>query len=301
MKSKELIVIAGPTAIGKTSLAVEIAENTGTEIISSDSRQIYREMSVGTAVPSAEYLRRVKHHFIHVKSIQDYYNASLYETEVLALLRQLFRLYDKVVMTGGSGLYIDAVRFGIDDLPEMDRHIRARIQEQFRTEGIESLQTDLKRLDPESWARIDLKNPKRLQKALEITLITGKPYSSFLTASRKTRDFSFRLIALDRPREELYENINRRVLEMIDKGLVEEARKLYPFRKNNALNTVGYKELFEHFEEKTSLDEAIERIRANTRKYARKQLTWFRKDPEWNWFHPDDREDILKFVTKKND
>ena len=187
--SKELILIAGPTAIGKTSLSVDLAEILGTEIISSDSRQIYREMKVGTAVPSKEYLNRVRHHFIQIKSIHEYYNASKYENEVLALLKKLFETYDKVIMTGGSGLYIDAVRFGIDDLPEIDRDIRKRIQKQFDEEGIESLRHDLRKLDPESYGKIDLKNPKRIQKALEITLITGKPYSSFLTAPRKQRNF----------------------------------------------------------------------------------------------------------------
>ncbi len=296
--SKELIIIAGPTAIGKTGLSVELAEENKTEIISCDSRQMYKEMTVGTAVPSQELLERVSHHFIQVKSIREYYNASRYENDVLSLLDRLFKTYDKVIMTGGSGLYIDAVRFGIDELPEMDDEVRQQIQRQYEEEGIESLRHDLRKLDPLSYERIDLKNPKRIQKALEITLITGKPYSSFLTAPKKKRDFSFRLIALDRPREELYRNINHRVHEMISRGLTDEARRLYPYRQYNALNTVGYRELFDHFEGKMTLEEAITRIQANTRKYARKQLTWLKKDPDWQWFHPEEKDKIRTFARQ---
>ncbi len=299
--NKELIVIAGPTAVGKTSLSVDIAEKTATEIISCDSRQIYREMTIGTAVPSPEFLTRVKHHFVQTISIHDTYNASKYENDVITLLGSLFRKYDKVIMTGGSGLYIDTVRFGIDDLPEMDPDIRARIQKQYDEEGLESLRHALKKLDPETYAKIDLRNPKRIQKAIEITLITGKPYSSFLTTPRKKRDFGFKLIALNRERGELYDNINRRVYDMMHRGLEDEARRLYAFRKNNALNTVGYKELFDHFEGKTSLEEAITRIQSNTRRYARKQLTWFKKDEDWHWFHAGQEEQILDFIMGKTD
>jgi tRNA dimethylallyltransferase len=253
-------------------------------------------MNIGTAVPSASDLARVKHHFIQVKSIRDYYNASMYENEVLDCLDELFRKYDKVIMSGGSGLYIDAVRFGIDDLPEIDPEVRSRIQKQLDEEGIESLRHDLRRLDPESYRSVDLKNPKRIQKALEISIITGKPYSSFLTAPKKQRGFTMKLIALNKPREELYDQINRRVLKMTENGLQAEARRLYPFRENTALNTVGYREMFEYFDGKTSLDEAVSKIQSNTRKYARKQLTWFKKDPGWHWFHPDDREKIIHFA-----
>lgn len=296
LMTKELIVIEGPTAVGKTSLSISLAQNLNTEIISADSRQIYRELNIGTAVPTQQELTKVKHHFIQNKSIHDYYNASMYEQEVNSLLEDLFRHYNKVILCGGSGLYIDAVCKGIDDLPEMDPEVRNKVQKQLDENGIESLREDLLKLDPQSFETIDLDNPKRIQKALEISLITGKPYSSFLTSPRKKRDYLIKKIALNMDREDLYERINTRVLDMIDRGLIEEARELYKFRNINALNTVGYKEIFEHFDGAKSLEEAIVKIQSNTRKYARKQLTWFRKDKDTHWFDPADTSGILEFI-----
>jgi tRNA dimethylallyltransferase len=295
--NKELIVISGPTAIGKTGLSISIAKKLNTEIISADSRQIYKELSIGTAVPSLEELAQVKHHFIQNISVHDSYNASKYEDDVNLLLNELFQQYDKIILCGGSGMYIDAVCKGIDLLPAIDPETRNRIQLQFEQEGIESLLEDLLKLDPASFNKIDLSNPKRIQKALEISVITGKPYSSFLTSPEKKRAYTVKRIALDMNREELYERINTRVEEMINKGLEQEALSLYPYRKINALNTVGYKELFESFEGKISLDEAITKIQSNTRNYARKQLTWFRKDESTKWFHPSDIEAIMEFIT----
>ncbi len=297
-KTKVLVVISGPTAVGKTATAIAIARHFGSEIISADSRQIYREMRIGTAVPSPEELATVKHHFIQTKSIFDYYNAYLYETEVLELLPELFRRMNPVVMAGGSGLYIDAVCHGIDDIPTVDPAVRQQILELYEREGLEGLQRRLQEVDPDYYAQVDLHNPKRLLKALEISVQSGRPYSSFLTRTPKERPFRILKIGLNLPREELYDRINRRVVKMIDEGLVEEARSLLPHRRVNALNTVGYKEIFDHLEGKLSLDEAIERIQANTRKYARKQLTWFRKDPKTKWFRPDETKKIIEWIEK---
>lgn len=294
--NKELIVIEGPTAIGKTAVSIRVAEILKTEILSADSRQMYREMSIGTAVPSIQDQKKIKHHFIQHISVRDYYNASRFENDANHLLDSLFKNYEKVIMTGGSGLYIDAVCSGIDDLPEIDPEVRLRVQEQFNTGGIESLLEDLIRLDPRSFDTIDLNNPKRIQKALEICIITGKPYSSFLTAPQKKRNYTIRRIALDMERSSLYDRINKRVDGMFTNGLVEEAETLYPMRSFNALNTVGYRELFEYFDGKTTLGEAREKIKSNTRNYARKQLTWFRKHKDNKWFHPDDFDGILKYI-----
>ncbi len=295
--NKELIVIAGPTAVGKTTLSIAIARSLNTEIISADSRQIYKELKIGTAVPTVEELSAVKHHFIQKISIHEYYNASKYEDEVNLLLENLFQNHDKVILCGGSGLYIDAVCKGIDMLPEIDPVVREKIQQQFNKEGIESLLEDLLKLDPDSFNKIDLNNPKRVQKALEISIITGKPYSSFLTSPEKKRAYNIKRIALDMNREELYERINSRVLRMVDEGLVDEARALYPMRYINALNTVGYKELFQYFAGELSLGEAIAKIQSNTRNYARKQLTWFRKDKSTKWFHPLDYVLITDYIN----
>jgi len=294
--NKELIVIAGPTAIGKTGLGIAIARKLNTEIISADSRQIYKELSIGTAVPSKAELAEVRHHFIQNISIHESYNASKYEDDVNLLLEELFQHHDKIILCGGSGMYIDAVCKGIDLLPSIDPETRKKIQHQYEQEGIESLLEDLIKLDPASFDKIDLSNPKRVQKALEVSIITGKPYSSFLTSPEKKRAYKIKKIALDMNREELYQRINNRVNQMIEEGLEDEARSLYPLRKINALNTVGYKELFESFEGKITLDEAIIKIQSNTRNYARKQLTWFRKDESTKWFHPSDFEGIMEFI-----
>ena len=295
-KTKILIIISGPTAVGKTAVAIAVARHFGSEIISADSRQIYREMSIGTAVPSPEEMKAVRHHFIQNKSVYDYYNAFMYETEVIKLLEDLFRRMNSVIMAGGSGLYINAVCHGIDDIPTVEPAVRQEMKELYAWEGIEGLRSLLKKVDPEYYKKADLRNPKRLLKALEITVQAGRPYSSFLTQTRKQRPFRILKAGLDLPREELYDRINRRVDRMIETGLMEEARRLYPHRDTNALNTVGYKELFDYFDKKISLDEAITRIKANTRKYARKQLTWFRKDPDIRWFHPEEKDKIIEWI-----
>jgi tRNA dimethylallyltransferase len=294
--NKELIVLMGPTAIGKTMAGIEIAKNLGTEIISADSRQIYKEMSIGTAVPDKDQLQEVKHYFIQTRSIHETYNASNFETDVLELLENLFKKHDKVLMVGGSGLYIDAALNGIDDLPDADPELRAGLQKQLNEEGIESLRNDLRLLDPVSYKKIDLRNPKRVQKALEVSIQTGKPYSSFLSSPRKNRSFKVRMACINTDREELYHRINLRVLEMIQKGLIEEVKSLLPQRNLNALKTVGYKELFSYFDGDISREKAIEKIQAKTRKYARKQLTWFKKYKECQWFGKKETENILKWI-----
>ncbi len=294
-----LVVISGPTASGKTSLAIELAQHFGSEIISADSRQIYREMRIGTAVPSPQELAAVKHHFIQTKSIHDYYNAFMYETEVLALLEELFQRMNPVIMAGGSGLYIDAVCRGIDDIPTVDPEVRQQLRAVYAREGLEGLRRRLREADPAYYRRADLNNPMRLLKALEVTLQSGRPYSSFLTRTPRPRPFRILKAGLDLPRSELYDRINRRVTTMIEAGLVDEARRLLPHRHLTALNTVGYKEIFDHLDGRLSLDEAAERIRANTRKYARKQLTWFRKDPQIRWFRPDEKEKIIEWIDKE--
>ncbi|MFP4024896.1 MAG: tRNA (adenosine(37)-N6)-dimethylallyltransferase MiaA [Thiohalospira sp.] len=299
MVAKTLIVILGPTGIGKTDLSIEIAREFGTEIISSDSRQIYKELKIGTAVPSDDQLNQVKHHFIGNKSIYDYYNASMFEFEVLDLLQELYNKYNQVVMAGGSGMYINAVCDGIDELPTIYKHLRDELIQKYQEEGIESLRIQLKMLDPESYQKIDLKNPKRILKALEVTIQTGKPYSSFLTQPKKQRPFNILKIGLQRNRDELYERINLRVGQMIEEGLVEEARKYFKDRHLNSLNTVGYKELFEHFEGKISLDKAIELIKRNSRHYAKRQMSWFNRDKDIHWFHPKEKKEIIDFIKNK--
>ena len=291
-----LIVILGPTGIGKTDLSIDIARKLGTEIISSDSRQIYKELKIGTAVPSDAQLMKVKHHFIGNKSIYDYYNASIFELEVLELLNELYKTYNQAVMTGGSGMYIQAVCDGIDELPTIDTQLRNDLLQKYNDEGIESLRIQLKMMDPESYQKMDLKNPKRILKALEVSIQTGKPYSSFLTRPKKQRPFHILKIGLQRDREELYERINKRVDEMAKEGLVEEARRFFKDRHLNSLNTVGYKELFEHFEGKISLTKAIELIKRNSRHYAKRQMSWFSRDKEISWFHPESKQKIINFI-----
>lgn len=292
----ELIIIAGPTGVGKTKLGLWLAKKLDTEIVSADSRQIYKEMRIGTAVPSAEELASVQHHFIQSVSIREYYNASIYEHQVLDRLKGLFNHRNYVILLGGSGLYIDAVRNGIDDLPGVDMKVRNGLRLRMENEGLESLVAELREKDRSSYDRIDLKNPKRVLKALEITTMTGKPYSEFLTRPVRNRFFSSRLIALNLPREDLYSRINQRCVEMMEAGWVKEAEELYPFRNLTALNTLGYKELFACLEGLYTPDQAVERIQANTRKYARKQITWFRKEKEYKWFEPGNREEIVKYI-----
>ncbi len=296
---KKLIVISGPTGIGKTDLSIDIALEFSTEIISSDSRQVYKELKIGTAVPSDNQLKKVKHYLIGHKSVYDYYNASMFEMEVIELLENLFVDHDKVIMTGGSGMYINAVCDGIDELPDIDMEIRNDLIAMHEKEGIESLRMQLKMLDPESYKKIDLKNAKRILKALEVSLQTGKPYSSFLLGNKKERDFKIVKIGLQRDRAELYERINLRVDQMVSEGLVEEAQKFYKDRILNSLNTVGYKELFEYFDGTITLEKAIELIKRNSRHYAKRQISWFARDKDIKWFNPDNFSEIVNYIRSQ--
>lgn len=280
MKEKELLLVFGPTAVGKTDYAIGLAEEYGSPVISCDSRQIFKEMRIGTAPPSPEQLARVKHYFIFSHSVTQYYTAGKYELEALALLDELFRSHDHLVMCGGSGLYIDALCHGLDDFPEADQQLRAELMRRLQEEGIGSLQAELKRLDPESYETVDLANHQRVVRALEVTLMTGRKFSSFKTQVRKERPFRIRKIYLDRDREQLYDRINRRVDVMMAEGLLTEVESLLPYRHMPALNTVGYKELFEYMDGKCSLDEAVELIKRNSRRYAKRQQTWWRKEEE---------------------
>lgn len=297
--SKFLIVLAGPTAVGKTTTGIELASRYGSDIISADSRQIYKECSIGTAVPSSAELAAVPHHFIQCLSLKDYYNASMYEADVLKRLHELFEKKEIVFMVGGSGLYINAVCFGIDDLPTIDQEIRDTLAAKFREEGIESIRQELKRLDPVSYSKTDLNNHYRILKALEVSVQTGRPYSSFLTRSKKARDFKIIRLALDMERGELYSRINNRVERMIGAGLVDEVRGLKKFRGKNAMKTVGYREIFKYLDNQISLNEAVDMIQRNSRKYARKQLTWFRKNDMYPWFHPDETEKMVQYINSQ--
>lgn len=296
---KYLIVLLGPTGVGKTDIAIDIAEKTGTEIISADSRQFFREMSVGTAIPSPDQLKRVKHHFIHFLSAENYYSSSLFERDVMKLLPELFTKTNVVVMAGGSGMYIDAVCDGIDDIPDVDPSIREKYTVMYRENGIESLRVALHILDAEHYSKVDLKNHKRIIRALEICETTGIPYSSFLRKEKRKRDFRIVKIGLNRDRLELYERINSRVDEMIKSGLEEEARTLYPLKNLNALNSVGYKEMFDYFDGKTTLEKAVELIKRNSRRYAKRQLTWWGKDPSIVWFNPSAKEEIIRYIESE--
>lgn len=279
-----LVVIAGPTAAGKTALAVSLARHFNTEIISADSRQFYREMHIGTAAPSQEELRMVKHHFIHHLSIHDPYDVSRFEADALEVLGKLFQTHPIVFMVGGSGLYINAVCNGIDVLPDPDPEIRLQLKETLATGGLAALQDELTRLDPEYALQVDLQNPARLMRAIEVCRATGMPYSALRTSKPALRSFRILKVGIDLPREVLYQRINNRVDAMMAAGLFEEALSLYPYRHLNALNTVGYKELFDHFAGLTSLEHAVDKIKIHTRRYAKRQLTWFRKDVGMRWF-----------------
>jgi tRNA dimethylallyltransferase len=296
---KNLIVILGPTGIGKTNLSIEIAQLLNTEIISADSRQIYKEMTIGTAIPEAQQLNTVKHHFIQNISIHDYFNVSYFEQQVLSLLEELFLTHDHVIMTGGSMMYIDVVCYGIDDLPDIDSEIRSSLLKRFETEGLEPLINELKIVDPLYYHKVDLKNHLRIMHALEVCYQTGKPYSELLTQPKKERPFNIIKIGLNTERNQLYDRINQRVDIMVSKGLVDEAKELYLLRNLPSLNTVGYKELFSWLDGAISLEEAIQQIKNNSRRYARKQLTWFRRDKEITWFDPENKQAIINFVLDK--
>lgn len=304
---KTLIVIIGPTGVGKSALCMDVAKHFGVPIINCDSRQMYRELPIGTAAPSKEDMQKVKHYFVGNLSIHDYYSASRYEQEVMEIINGS-KGFNGVngtsetpetsvyLLSGGSMMYVDAVCNGIDDIPTVREDIRKDLLERYAAEGIDRLRSELKMLDPEYFAIVDLKNPKRILHALEICYQTGKTYTSFRTNTKKERPFRVIKIGLNRDREELYDRINRRVLQMIDDGMVEEARKVYPYRGLNSLNTVGYKELFLYFDGEMTLSEAIEKIQNNTRKYARKQITWYRRDEQIKWFNPEQKDEIIAYL-----
>ena len=294
--AKTLIVITGPTAVGKTELTISLAKHYDTPVINADSRQIYRELKIGTAAPTKEQLNEVRHYFVGTKSIIDYYNASMYEQDVIECLKVLPSEIN--ILSGGSMMYIDAVCNGIDDIPTIRDDIREEMKRRYQEEGLEALCEDLKRLDPEHYAVVDRQNYRRVIHALEICYQTGKTYTSFRTQQKKPRPFRTIKIGLNRDREELYNRINARVDQMMEQGLLQEAEGLYPQRQLNALNTVGYKEMFDYLDGRWSLDEAVERMKGNTRRYARKQLTWFKRDPEVSWFHADAKEEILNYISQ---
>ena len=289
-----LVVITGPTAVGKTALTIELARHYHTPVINADSRQIYRELRIGTAAPSEEQLQQAKHYFVGNKSIHDYYNASMYEQDVLKVLKK--EPSDTNILSGGSMMYIDAVCNGIDDIPTVREDIREEMKRRYEEEGLEALCEDLRRLDPEHYAIVDRQNYRRVIHALEICYQTGRTYTSFRTQSKKERPFRIVKIGLNRDRDELYNRINARVDAMMEQGLLHEAESLYDQRQLNALNTVGYKEMFDYMDGRWSLDEAVERMKGNTRRYARKQLTWFKRDEEVRWFHPDQIDEILNYI-----
>ena len=294
---KTLIVITGPTAVGKTALCLEIAKHFDIPIINADSRQIYRELRIGTAQPTKEQMQEVKHYFVGTLGLDDYYSASLFEQQVLECLEQQFLTNDYALLSGGSMMYIDAVCDGIDDIPTIDDETRTLMKQRLADEGLEALVEELRRLDPEYYEIVDRQNPRRVVHALEICVMTGKTYTSFRKREKRQRPFQIIKIGLNRPREELYDRINQRVDQMMADGLLEEAKSLYPMRQMNALNTVGYKELFDYLEGRWPLEEAVERIKGNTRRYARKQLTWYKKDPQIRWFHPQETEQIISYIT----
>lgn len=293
---KTLIVIVGSTGVGKTALCLDVAELFDTAIVNADSRQMFKEIPIGTAAPTKDEQKRVKHYFVGNLSIEDYYNASMFENDVISLLERLFQEKDIVIMSGGSMMYVDAVCNGIDDIPTVKDDIRYAVKEAYDKNGLNALCKELENLDPEYYSIVDKNNPKRVIHAVEICLSTGKTYTSFRTNIKKERPFKIVKIGLIRERETLYERIDRRVDQMIDDGLLNEVQNLYPYRKLNALNTVGYKELFDYIDGKCTLDEAVFKIKCNTHKYCRKQLTWFKRDKETKWFSPDNVEEIINYI-----
>lgn len=294
MNIKKLIVVTGPTGVGKTELTLQIAELLGTSIINADSRQLFREIPIGTAAPTDEHMRRVKHYFVGTHGLDDYYSASMFEQDVMSLLENLPG--DVALLSGGSMMYIDAVCQGIDDIPTVRNEIRQELIHRFETEGLPQLVDELERLDPDYCRVVDRNNPRRVLHALEICRQTGRTYSSFRTNIVKRRPFDIVKIVLNREREELYERINQRVVDMLATGMVDEALRVYAFRGNNSLNTVGYKELFDYLDGLATLKETVLRIQSNTRRYARKQITWLRRDERAVWFHPDKTEEILNYI-----
>ena len=296
---KFLIVICGPTAVGKTSVALELAKKFDTEIISADSRQFFREMNIGTAKPTADELKTVKHHFIDSLSVRDEYNVGMFERDTLKVLENLFEKKTRAVMAGGSGLYINAVCDGFDKVPEADKEIRDNLTEIYKREGIGYLQSTLKKLDEEHYRKIDIKNPHRLIRAIEVCMTTGKKYSELRKGEKQKRNFIPVKIGLNMEREKLYEKINSRVDKMMEEGLPEEVKSLWKYKHHNSLKTVGYQELFGHLEGKYDLGKAVELIKQNTRNFAKRQMTWFRKDKGIQWFAPEDLGELLKFANSR--
>lgn len=296
---KTLIVVVGPTAIGKTSLAITLAKHYQTEVISADSRQFFREMSIGTAKPSEEELAEAPHHFINSHSITQLFSTGDFEVQALALIEKLFTVHDVIIMVGGSGLYINAICNGLDEMPEIDLNIREQLNQQFANEGIEVIRNQLATLDPEYFEKVDQSNPQRMIRGLEVVLSTGQKLSSFLTSNKKKRPFNIIKIGLNTDREKLYHQINHRVDLMIESGLVDEVKSLAPYKEFNALKTVGYSEIFDYLEGKTDLPTAIDKIKQNTRRFAKRQLTWFRKDTETTWFEPRQDKEVIDFVDQQ--
>ncbi len=297
-KKKTLVVVVGPTAIGKTAVTIALARHFGTVILSADSRQFYREMKIGTAAPDAAELQAAPHFFVGHLSVNDRYNVSMFEADVMKRLDTEFQHHDLVLMTGGSGLYIDAVCKGIDDLPDPDPDLRRKIKHWHHDHGLPFLQQKVLELDPEFYDQVDLNNPKRLMRAIEVCLTTGKKYSELRTNQPRERDFNILKIGLNRPRPELFEQIAKRTENMISAGLVEEVKRMLPYRNLNALNTVGYKEIFAYLDGEVSLEQAVENIKTNTRRYAKRQLTWFKRDTAIRWFLPGQVEDIINYIRE---
>lgn len=296
---KTLLVIVGPTGVGKTELSLRAAEYFSTSILNADSRQLYRDIPIGTAAPTAEDLSRVPHHFVGTLNLDDYYSAARYESEAMSLLERLFAVRDIVVLSGGSMLYVDAVCQGIDDIPTISDSVRQRMRERYENEGLETLAAELERLDPAYFAQCDIRNPKRVIHALEICHMTGRTYTSFRVRKVKERPFRIIKIGLCRERGELFDRIGRRTDQMLSAGLLDEVRRVLPHRDCNSLNTVGYKELFKYLDGEWTLDFALEKIKRNTRVYAKKQMTWFKKDPEIAWFHPDKWDEVRFFIQNR--
>lgn len=294
-----LIVVLGPTGVGKSDVSIQLAQYFCSEIISADSRQFFRELRIGTAVPSSEDLSAVPHHFIQTKSIHDYYNVSEYETEALQLINRLFQNKNPLILAGGSMLYVDTICKGIDDIPTVDPEVRVEVIRWYEENGMEALRDRLLNVDPEYYRIADLNNPKRLLHAVEIHQMTGKPFSSFRKNTVKQRPFHILKIGINQERELLYKRINQRVEQMMEAGLLDEAKSVYAYRKLNSLNTVGYKELFAFLDGTCLLEDAVDLIKRNSRKYARKQLTWFRRDQEIKWFEPEQIPEIIKYVEHK--
>jgi len=295
-KPKTLIAIVGPTAIGKTALAIKLATHLDTEIISADSRQFFKEMEIGTAKPDAVELAAAKHHFINSHSVKQLFSTGDFELEALKILDEIFKHHDTAIMVGGSGLYINALINGLDEMPDIDLSIREKLNNQFENEGLAVIQEQLAKVDPEYFAKVDQQNPQRMIRGLEVFLSTGQKLSSMLSATKKERPFNIIKIGLNTDRAVLYNRINERVDKMVENGLLEEVATLTPFKHYNALNTVGYSEIFDYFDGKVSLEEAITAIKQNTRRFAKRQLTWFRRDEEIKWFKPDEGAQIIDFI-----